>query len=99
MKKYIFEVDKIQWEKPTEPKYIFCAPAKAAVIAESEAEGKALAEAELRARFYGSGVLLGQVRLSASYDLPVDWSYGYGDDRRSGLTGQIGDLAGNNVIR
>jgi hypothetical protein len=31
--------------------------------------------------------------------LPTDWSYGYGDSRKSGSTADIGDLVGDNVIR
>jgi hypothetical protein len=29
----------------------------------------------------------------------VDWSYGYGDERKSGATASLGDLVGNNTIR
>ena len=84
MKKYIFETDKTQWEKPTEPKYVFCAPAQVTVCAETETEAKALAEGKLRQQYAGTGFLLGSVRLAQVIDMPVDWSYGYGDDRSSG---------------
>ncbi|MCD7749140.1 MAG: hypothetical protein LUH42_03705 [Oscillospiraceae bacterium] len=99
MKKYIYEAAKTQREKPTEPNYLFCAPAQTAVVAANEAEAKALAEKSFRDEFHGTGVLLGEAKLVASYDLAVDWSYGYDDQRRSGPTGGIGDLVGNNVIR
>jgi hypothetical protein len=39
------------------------------------------------------------MKLVAEHDLPVDWSYGYGDERKSGRTGDIGDLVGDHVIR
>ncbi|MCD8088923.1 MAG: hypothetical protein LUE22_10165 [Oscillospiraceae bacterium] len=99
MKKYIYEAAKTQREKPTEPKYVFCAPAQTTVVAASEEEAKALAEKNFRDEFYGSGVLLGEVKLVTVFDLAVDWSYGYDDKRRSGPTDTIGDLVGNNVIR
>ncbi|MCD8116081.1 MAG: hypothetical protein LUE21_03015 [Oscillospiraceae bacterium] len=99
MKKYIYEAAKTQREKPTEPDYLFCPPAQTTVIAASEEEAKALAEKNFRDEFYGTGVLLGEAKLVTSYDLAVDWSYGYDDQRQSGPTGEIGDLVGNNVIR
>ena len=43
MKKYFFEVDKKQLEKPTEPKYVFCAPARVWAVAETEDEARAIA--------------------------------------------------------
>ena len=43
-----------------------------------------MAEAMLREEYYGTGVLLGQVKLSGVTELAVDWNYGYGDDRGSG---------------
>lgn len=99
MKKFVFEAAKKQWEKPTEPKYVFCCTAKATVIAEDEAKAKALAEEKLKKEYCGSGTILGEVKFVASYDLPVDWSYGYGDQRKSGDTASIGDLVGNHMIR
>ena len=100
MKKYFFETAKTQREKPTEPKYVSCAPARTIVYAETEEEAYAKAEAKLQAEYYGTGtLLLGDLKLTASFEQPVDWSYGYGDERRSGPTGEIGDLVGNSVIR
>ena len=43
MKKFYFEADKKQWEKPTEPKYMFCATAKVWAVAETEEEARAIA--------------------------------------------------------
>jgi hypothetical protein len=99
MKKYFYEAAKNQWEKPTEPRYMFCATAKVTVYADSEEEAKAKAEAKLREEYLGSGVILGPVKLMDIESLPTDWSYGYGDSRKSGSTADIGDLVGDNVIR
>ena len=99
MKRYVYEADRKQWEKPTEPKYICCATAKAVVIAETEEEAKALAEKKLHDKYYQTGILLGEARKLREDELPVDWSYGYGDERKSGLTKDLGDLVGNHVIR
>ncbi|MBQ8974867.1 MAG: hypothetical protein IJ072_03970 [Oscillospiraceae bacterium] len=84
MKKYIFEADKSQLEKPTEPKYIFCKSAQVTVCAETQDEAASLAAKKLREKYLGSGTVLGSVRLVAEYDLPADWSYGYGDGRGTG---------------
>ena len=99
MKKYVYEAVKKQLEKPTEPKYIFCATGKVTVYAENETEAKALAEKKLHEKFDGTGTVLGEAKLLACSELPVDWSYGYGDDRKTGDTASIGDLVGNYVIR
>ncbi len=99
MKRYFFEADKRQLEKPTEPKYLFCAPAKTAVYAESEEEARALAAEKLRSAYAGTGRLLGEIRLMDIESLPVDWSYGYGDARKSGDTDSIGDRIGGHLIR
>ncbi len=99
MKKYLFEAVKKQLEKPTEPKYVFCATAKTFVYAEDEASAQALAGEKLRKEYYGSGIQLGQAKCVGVYDLPVDWSYGYGDARKSGRTEELGDLVGNHMIR
>lgn len=99
MKKYLFEAAKKQLEKPAEPKYVFCAAAKTTVCAENKETALTLAQEKLRREYSGSGIQLGQVKLVAEYDLPTDWSYGYGDARRSGPTEEIGDLVGGNVIR
>lgn len=97
--KYIFEADKCQLEKPTERRYVSCAPARVSVFAASEAEAKALALKAFREKFAGTGVILGEASLIESYAAPVDWSYGYGSGRKSGKTGTLGDLVGKNVIR
>ncbi len=99
MKRYVFEAPKTQLEKPTEPKYVFCPAARVSVLAENEAQAKRLAEEKLAEAFAGTGVILGEPRLTESYPQPEDWSYGYGADRKSGRTGSIGDLTGKNVIR
>ena len=44
MKKYFFEADRKQWEKPTEPKYLFCAAARTWAIAETEEEAREFLE-------------------------------------------------------
>lgn len=99
MKKYVYEAFRKQLEKPTEPKCVFNATAKTIVYANDEAEAKILAEDKLAEAYAGTGIVLGEALLVSVSELPVDWSYGYGDDRRSGPTGEIGDLVGNNVIR
>ncbi len=99
MKKYYFQAQKKQLEKSTEPCYVCCAPAKCFVFAESEAEAAVLAEKKLTGQYYGTGTVLGKPVLTKCAELPVDWSYGYGDERKSGDTASIGDLVGNHVIR
>ncbi len=99
MKKYYYEAQKKQLEKPTEPNYLYCSTAKCWVIAENEAEAAVLAEQKLHEAYYGSGTVLGKPVLTKSAELPVDWSYGYGDERKSGDTASIGDLVGSSVIR
>ena len=99
MKKYYYEAQKKQLEKPTESCYLNCATAKCWVLAENEAEAAALAAAKLRGGYHGTGVVLGTPVLTKCVDLPVDWSYGYGDTRKSGDTASIGDLVGNDIIR
>lgn len=98
MKKYYFEAAKKQLEKATEPYYICCAKAQTWVMAENAEEAAKLACAKLHAKYDGTGVVLGEVTYVAEYDLPVDWSYGYGDQRKSGATADLGDLFGNNLI-
>ena len=97
--KYIFEADKCQLEKPTERRYVSCAPARVSVFAASETEARALALKAFREKFAGTGVILGEAALIESYAAPVDWSYGYGSGRKSGKTSTLGDLVGKNVIR
>lgn len=99
MKKYFFEAAKKQLEKPTEPNYVFCSTAKVIVCAENEAEAKTLATEKLCKKYNGTGVVLGEAKLTACRELPLDWSYGYGDERKSGDTASIGDLVGNHMIR
>ena len=85
MKKFYFELDKKQLEKPTEPMYVFCAPARAWAIAETEEEARAAAMAKLQAKYHGTGMYLGKdLRLVKSAELPADWNYGYGDERAEG---------------
>ena len=84
MKKYIFEATKKQWEKPTEPKQYLCADARVAVFAEDEAKALELAQKKFRCKFLGTGTILGEIRLADERELPVDWSYGYGDERKAG---------------
>ena len=99
MKKYVYEASKLQLEKPTEPKYLFCPTAKVTVYAEDEQKAYELAEAKLRENYHGAGVVLGKARFVRCDELPVDWSYGYCCARKSGDTASIGDLVGNSVIR
>lgn len=99
MKKYFYEAQKKQLEKPTEPLYVYCAKARCVVCAENEAEAEVLAAKKLQEKLCGKGVVLGKLVLTKCTELPVDWSYGYGDDRKSGDTASIGDLVGNHVIR
>ena len=84
MKQFIFEADKTQHEKPTEPKYVFCQSAQIKVWAETEAEARTLAEQQARERFAGTGFLLAALRLVQTKDAAVDWNYGYGDEKGSG---------------
>lgn len=99
MKKYFFEANKKQLEKPTEPLYVFCKPAEIAVCAEDEQAAQALAEQKLREKYHGTGFLLGQVRLVGSAELPVDWSYGYGDARKTGCIDDPAALVRDTIIR
>ena len=99
MKKYYFEAAKKQLEKPTESNYVYCATAKCWVYAENETEAAKLASEKLHAANDGTGVVLGTPVMTKCAELPVDWSYGYGDERKSGDTASIGDLVGNYVIR
>ena len=85
MKKYFFEVDKKQLEKPTEPEYMFCAPARVWAAAETEEEARKLAWEKLNAKYHGTGMLLGcDLRLTKATDPAEDWNYGYGDGRKKG---------------
>ena len=85
MKKFFFEVDKKQLEKPTEPKYVFCAPARVWACGETEEEARAAAIKKLREKYHGTGTLLGQdLRLTKTANAPVDWNYGYDGERAEG---------------
>ena len=84
MKKYFFAARKTQLEKPTEPKQYLAATARVIVFANDEEEAKTLAEAQLRKDYYGTGILLGEAKLTKVCDLPVDWNYGYCDGRKLG---------------
>lgn len=99
MKKYYYEASKKLLDRSTEPLYVHCTTAKCWVIAESEAEAEKLACAKLHAKYDCTGTVLGKLTLTKSAELPIDWSYGYGDERKSGDTAALGDLVGNNVIR
>lgn len=90
MKKYYFKAQKLQLEKPTEPLYVNCAAARCWVLAEDEAEATALASEKFRQEYLGSGTLLGKPVLTKTAELPIEWSYGYGDDQQSGDTASIG---------
>ena len=84
MKQFIFEADKTQHEKPTEPKYVFCQSAQIKVWAETEAEARTLAEKQVMECFAGTGFLLAALHLVQTRDAAVDWNYGYGDEKGSG---------------
>ena len=99
MKKYVFECAKKQWEKPTQPKAVFAQNAIINVVAASEEDAKAIACKKLCCEYCGTGVLLGDVKLVKTYDLPVDWSYGYGENSKCGCTCSIGDLVCGSQIR
>lgn len=99
MKKFFFEADKKQWEKPTEPKYVFCAPARVWAVAETEEEARAIALDKLNAKYHGTGTLLDDehLRLTKSVGLPVDWNYGYGEGRGTGTPEDRAALLENNL--
>lgn len=84
MKKFTFEAAKLQLAKPTEPLYEFCPPATVSVVAESKSAALKKAREALRCRLHGTGIVLGEVKLVSVDELPVDWSYGYGDKRGKG---------------
>lgn len=99
MKKYYCEAQKKQLEKPTEPKYLFCATAKCFVLAESEEEALKKAEAEFQEMYEGTGVALGRIRITKSAALPVDWSYGENQNAVVGDPSAMAELIRHNVIR
>lgn len=99
MKKFFYEAQKKQLEKPTEPLYVSCAKAVCSVVADSETEAVVLAERKLREQYAGTGVALGKPALTKAVDLPVDWNYGYGDSRGTGTAADMEALKGQYVIR
>lgn len=99
MKKYYCEAQKKQLEKPTEPKYVFCTMAKCFVLAENEAEALEKAAAEFREMYHGTGTVLGQIKITKSAALPVDWSYGENEDAVAGDAAAMAELVRHNVIR
>lgn len=98
MKRYFFEAERVQLEKPTELRYVFCAPAQTDVYAEDEVEARLLAEEKLHSQYEGTGVRLGEMYLTDIASLPADWSYGYGDERKRGDTASIPDRVGRDRI-
>ena len=84
MKKFTFEANKKQWEKPTELSQKHVAAARVTVCADTKAQALKLAKEELRRKYLGSGTILGEIRFVESTDLAVDWNYGYGDQRGKG---------------
>lgn len=84
MMKYFVEARKSQHEKATEPKQNLVCTAKAIVCAENEEEAIKAGAAKLRKEYWGTGILLGEVVITKAVELPVDWNYGYGDDRKVG---------------
>jgi hypothetical protein len=84
MKKFTFEANKRQWEKPTEPCQKHVAPARVTVCAETKAQATKLAKEALREKYLGSGTILGELKFVGTTELAVDWNYGYGDKRGKG---------------
>ncbi len=99
MKKYYCEARKKQLEKPTEPQYVFCTTAKCFVLAENDDDAREKAAAEFHEMYYGTGVVLGEIRITKSVELPVDWSYGENEDARPGNQAAMDQLIAHNVIR
>ena len=99
MKKYYCEAQKKQLEKPTEPKYVFCTTAKCFVLAENDDDARVKAVAEFREMYHGTGAVLGEIRITKSVELPVDWSYGEGEDAKPGDQAAMDQLIAHNVIR
>ena len=99
MKKYYYEAKKLLLDRPTEPNYLFCAPARTWVIAENEEQALELARKSLVQEYHGSGIALNEPYLTKVVDLPVDWNYGYGDDRHPNPTEDLAVLTAEFVIR
>lgn len=86
LKKYVYESDIQRREKPMEYKYMFAKPCAVTVYAENEEHALKLATGAIKTRLYQTGILpVGEPRLVRVDDLPVDWSYGYGDERVAGF--------------
>ncbi len=92
MKKYFFEAQKKQLEKQVEPLYVYCSKALCYVIANDEEEARKLALEKFREEYLGSGTVLGEPKVTNVVDLPVDWNYGYGDERRPGDQASLPDM-------
>ncbi len=99
MKKYIFAAYKKQLEKPTEPLHVFAQSTKCSVLAENEQEAYKLAEKKMAEINNYGGIVLGKVKLIATAELPVDWNYGYGDERKEGTCCDKKELCKKYVIR
>jgi len=84
MKKYIYEAGQKLLDRPTQNNYLFVPTVKITVIAENETEAIEKADRELTKEYLGTGIWLYDLHLVRSYELPVDWSYGYGDERGTG---------------
>lgn len=96
-RKYLFEAAKTLTERSYPGPYLFVAPAQVLVLAFDEEEARQKAAAKLKKAWQGTGVELGELKLVRSDALPVDWSYGYGADRKCGSN--ISDLVGQSEIR
>ena len=102
MKKYFFETPVTQLDRSAEHDYIFCTHARVLVYAENEEDALSRATEKFHSLWDGTGfALLDSVTLTKVCELPVDWSYGYGDDRTAGTTDEdaIRKLNGETVIR
>lgn len=93
MKKYTFEAKKKLLDRPSQPDYLFVAPASVTVLADDESTALERADKALTEQYFGTGVLLSDIHLVRCDELPEDWSYGYGDERvwGDGITDPVGD--------
>ncbi len=99
MKKYFFEAERHQSEKPTEKHHIFTAAARITVYADTLQQAEALAREQLLRAYFGTGILLGAMHCTGTAEPAVDWSYGYADNRRPGTPEAMEDLIAQSVIR
>jgi hypothetical protein len=97
MKKYVFEAKKKLLDRPSQPNYLFAPPASVTFIADDETTALERADKALTEQYLGTGVLLSDLHLVRCDELPVDWNYGYGDERVWG--DDITDMVGNAQIR